>query len=254
MLSIDERIQSYVPFFDKWYLDNPPQILGRGNSGTVYLVHADDVSAAMKVISIPRDDNQYNRLLNQFGSVEAVNAWIDEEYRYALTEIQIMERLKSDSHIVCFEDAAIIQRTDTYGFDVIIRMERLVELQVFLDTCWDRYRFKRDANLYLRIWSELVSGLSFCERCGITHYDIKPDNIFYAEPSRDYFKLGDFGVSIRSDKGGRTSEGMIVGTPDYMAPEMAAGEGGDTRSDMYSLALVIYELLNKGRLPFVESS
>ncbi len=254
MQSIDERIRSYVPFFGKWYLNDPPEILGRGNSGTVYLVHTEDVDAALKVISIPKDDQQYNAVLKEMGgSVARVNAWIDQELRYARTEIQIMERLKSDSHIVCFEDAAVYPRTDTYGFDVIIRMERLVQLDTFLKTC-DRYGFKRGLLLNLRIWSELVSGLSFCERCDITHLDVKPDNIFYAEPSRDYFKLGDFGVSIRSENGKKVGAGMIVGTRDYMAPEINAGEGGDIRSDMYSLAVVMYELFNDDKLPFVQNS
>ncbi|MBO4298376.1 MAG: protein kinase, partial [Clostridia bacterium] len=254
MQNINERIRNYVPFFGKWDLDDPPKILGEGNSGTVYLVHADDAEAALKVIPIPKDDRQYSEMLARMnGSVAGVNAWVDQELRYARTEIQIMERLKSDSHIVCFEDAAVIPRTDTYGFDVIIRMERLVRLDTFLRTC-DRYGFKRGTILYLRIWSELVSGLAFCERCSITHLDVKPDNIFYAEPSRDYFKLGDFGVSIRSENNKKAGVGMIVGTRDYMSPEINAGAGGDIRSDMYSLAVVMYELFNDDRLPFVPQS
>ena len=128
MQSLNDRIHNYVPFFGKWDLDTPPKLLGEGNSGTVYLVHSDAAEAALKVIPIPKDDRQYSDMLASMGgSVARVNAWIDQELRYARTEIEIMERLKSDSHIVCFEDAAVIPRTDTYGFDVIIRMERLVQ-------------------------------------------------------------------------------------------------------------------------------
>ena len=119
MQSLNDRIHNYVPFFGKWDLDTPPELLGEGNSGTVYLVHSDDAEAALKVIPIPKDDRQYSDMLASMGgSVARVNAWIDQELRYARTEIEIMERLKSDSHIVCFEDAAVIPRTDTYGFDV----------------------------------------------------------------------------------------------------------------------------------------
>ena len=254
MLSIEERIRNYEPFFGKWLLDDPPQILGRGNSGIVYLVHADEVDAALKIISIPRDQSQLDSMLEECGgSMERVKARIDQELKYAQTEIEIMERLKSDSHIVCFEESYIYTRQDTYGYDVIIRMERLVRLDAFLKAP-EKYRIFKGKGLTLRIWSELVSGLCFCERCGIVHLDVKPENIFYAEPSRDYFKLGDFGVSIRSENGRFVSAGMIVGTLDYMAPEIYEGRGGDARSDIYSLALVIYSMFNNDRLPFLPAS
>ena len=101
MQSLNDRIHNYVPFFGKWDLDTPPKLLGEGNSGTVYLVHSDDAEAALKVIPIPKDDRQYSDMLASMGgSVARVNAWIDQELRYARTEIEIMERLKSDSHIV----------------------------------------------------------------------------------------------------------------------------------------------------------
>ena len=255
MTTVDERVRYYEPFFGKWYLNDPPEVLGQGNSGTVYLVHSDqDVSAALKVIPIPRDEAQYKEKLQAFGgSEERVREWIDRELRYAQTEIEIMQRMKKENNIVCFEDATIYQRADTYGYDVIIRMEKLVRLDSFLRVCDFTYNMKRNEELFLRIWIELAQGLRFCEAQGIVHFDVKPDNIFYAEPTRNLFKLGDFGVSIRSENGRKVGEGMIVGTRNYMAPEIYGAYGGDIRSDMYSLALVMYELFNDGKLPYIHS-
>ena len=255
MLPIEQRVRYYEPFFDKWYLNDPPEILGQGSSGTVFLVHSfDDMSAALKVISIPRDEDQYMQMLSRFGGNQnTLKAWIDQELYYAQSEIQIMNQLKREPHIVCFEDAMVVQRSDTYGYDIIIRMEQLVRLDMFMRVCNARYNFRRDEELALRIWMEVAQGLSFCERYGIVHFDVKPENIFYAEPSRNMFKLGDFGVSIRSDNGRMVGEGMIVGTRNYMAPEIANAYGGDIRSDMYSLGLVMYQIFNNDRLPFVQN-
>ena len=259
MQSIDERIQKYVPFFGTWELKDPPEVLGRGNSGKVYRIWNSAaggmLDAAMKVIAIPRDDRQVQAWLKEAGGSEAgLRRRIQEEYEYVRAEIQTMESLKADSHIVCFEDYQIYERTDVpLGWDVLIRMERLVTLTDFLDNI-GKYPHKRDMRLVMTIWDELLSGLCLCERNHVLHLDIKPENIFYAEPSKDYFKLGDFGVSIRNEKDKIAGKGTRVGTEDYMAPEMYNFQGSDSRSDMYSLAVVIYELLNGGRLPFMSAS
>ena len=258
MQSIDERLRSYMPFFGCWELKDPPELLGRGSSGTVYRIWNQTsggmLDAALKVIPIPRDETQMQQWLQEAGGSEAgLRRRISEEYEYVMAEIRTLDTLKADSHIVCFEDYKIYKRSDTpLGWDVLIRMERLVTLEYFLAHI-DRYPHRRDLKLVLTIWDELLSGLCLCERNHVLHLDIKPENIFYAEPSKDYFKLGDFGVSIRNVKG-VASKGTRVGTVDYMAPEMYNFEGSDNRSDMYSLALVIYELLNKGRLPFMSAS
>ena len=256
MQSIDERIHQYAPFFGDWELKDPPELLGRGNSGTVFRIwdrgSGGVLDAAMKAIPIPRDDRQLEAWLKESGgSQDGLRRRIQQELEYVKAEIQTMETLKSDSHIVCFERYEIHQRRDVQlGWDVLIRMERLVPLAEFLNNI-DRYPHKRDITLVLTMWDELLSGLCLCERNHVLHLDIKPDNIFYAEPSKDYFKLGDFGVSIRNEKDKIAGKGTRVGTEEYMAPEMYHFKGSDSRSDIYSLGVVIYELLNSGRLPFM---
>lgn len=108
-------------------------------------------------------------------------------------------------------------------------------------------------------WARAVGlALQACESLreahglGILHRDLKPDNLFLVDDGsgNDHLKVLDFGLA-RSAEGGETltRPGATYGTPAYMSPEQAAGKPLDARSDLYSLAVVLYEML-AGALPF----
>ena len=92
---------------------------------------------------------------------------------------------------------------------------------------------------------------------GIIHRDLKPENIFLSTNGglRDYPKVLDFGLAKVTERELRpgsimlTQEGMVFGTPEFMSPEQAQGKTLDARSDIYSLAVILYEVLT-GKLPF----
>ena len=87
-------------------------------------------------------------------------------------------------------------------------------------------------------------------RRGITHHDIKPENLLLTSLDDDgAVKLIDFGIAHAADMAPMTQAGSQWGTPYYMPPEQWMGERGDTRSDVYSLGVVIYQMLS-GRVPF----
>ncbi len=99
----------------------------------------------------------------------------------------------------------------------------------------------------LSIVAAVADGLDFAHQRGVIHRDIKPGNIMVLDDGR--VKLMDFGIARLQAPTVRTQTGMMLGSPQYMSPEQISGHGIDHRSDIFSLGLVLYELLT-GAKPF----
>ena len=108
----------------------------------------------------------------------------------------------------------------------------------------------------LRIAKQMCQGLEAAHAQGVVHRDIKPQNMLILPETGD-LKIMDFGIARVSEvkagtapgASGLTTAGTVMGTPDYIPPEQAQGMPADFRSDIYSLAVVLYEVFT-GRLPF----
>jgi serine/threonine-protein kinase len=113
----------------------------------------------------------------------------------------------------------------------------------------------------MRIAIQVVSALGAAHEAGIIHRDLKPENIFLVERRgrKDFVKLLDFGVAklanAKLDDAGsfKSIDGVVVGTPEYMAPEQALGEAVDFRADIYSFGVILFEMIT-GRPPFKADS
>jgi serine/threonine-protein kinase len=106
----------------------------------------------------------------------------------------------------------------------------------------------------LPILMQICRALGAAHQRGIVHRDLKPENVFVTrrEDGSEFVKVLDFGISksARAPDGKRvTRAGSIIGTPEYMSPEQAAGTNVDHRSDVYAFGVLAYEMLT-GRLPF----
>jgi eukaryotic-like serine/threonine-protein kinase len=94
---------------------------------------------------------------------------------------------------------------------------------------------------------EIARGLTVAHARNMVHRDIKPQNVLIDAEGRA--KLTDFGISRQLEQDGMTATGRVLGTTDYVAPEQAMGHAVDPRSDVYSLGVVLYEMLI-GQVPF----
>ncbi|MSR13902.1 MAG: CHASE2 domain-containing protein [Gammaproteobacteria bacterium] len=94
-------------------------------------------------------------------------------------------------------------------------------------------------------------ALDFAHKQNVVHRDIKPANIMY-EPNKKTVKLTDFGIARITDSS-KTKTGMVLGTPSYMSPEQLSGKKVDGRSDLFSLGVMLYQMVT-GKLPFMGES
>jgi serine/threonine protein kinase len=98
----------------------------------------------------------------------------------------------------------------------------------------------------LQVVARVAEALNYAHSQGVVHRDIKPGNVV-VDLAADMVKVTDFGIARVADSA-RTRTGMVLGTPSYMSPEQLAGRRVDGRSDLYSLGVMLFQLLT-GRLP-----
>ena len=190
------------------------RVIGRGGMATVYL--ADDIRHGRQV-AIKVLDPELARAVgpNRF-----------------LREIEIAARL-SHPHIMPLFDSG-----DAAG--------HLFYVMPFVRGESLRQRLEREGRLpvddALKIIRDVAEALDHAHARGVVHRDIKPENILLFEGQAI---VADFGIALAADAAASrlTGTGLVVGTPAYMSPEQLFGEVTDTRSDQYSLACVVYEML-----------
>jgi serine/threonine protein kinase len=100
-----------------------------------------------------------------------------------------------------------------------------------------------------RIVEKIAQGLAYAHKKGIIHRDLKPDNILFDD--NDVPFISDFGIAklTESTSGSLTGASGVIGTPAYMSPEQATGDKVDGRSDIYSLGVIVYQMLS-GQQPY----
>ncbi len=99
----------------------------------------------------------------------------------------------------------------------------------------------------LDIVAQVAQGLAYAHDHGIVHRDVKPSNIMIQKDG--HVKITDFGIARMASAAVRTQTGMVLGSPKYMSPEQVMGKLTDQRSDIFSLGIMLYEMLT-GRPPF----
>ncbi|HWA76248.1 MAG TPA: serine/threonine-protein kinase [Polyangiaceae bacterium] len=109
---------------------------------------------------------------------------------------------------------------------------------------------KLGTSVVIPIVRQVCRALSRAHEQGIVHRDVKPENVFLLGGEHGGVKVLDFGISkLSTQESNLTKTGMVMGTPDYMAPEQARGDRVDARADVYAVGAILYRALT-GRKPF----
>lgn len=103
------------------------------------------------------------------------------------------------------------------------------------------------AAIAIEVTARLADALHYAHQQGVVHRDVKPGNIVFDPPTGE-LKITDFGIARLTDSG-RTRTGLVLGTPSFMSPEQLQGRAVTGRSDLFSLAVTLFQLLT-GQLPF----
>ena len=231
MENLETRLRGYAPLWGHWV---PETRIYRSGSCSVYTLSdakaEQGFSCVVKVITV-------------LGQGDALERSLAE----ARQEIAALEQLRGCGHVVTLYDDACfpLYENDTLvGWDVLLRMERLDCVAELLREgevlpLAEVYTLARD----------IAAALSAAHHAGLIHRDVKPANLY--RTADGHFQLGDFSIARRCRAGVLET---MTGTAAYMAPEVARGEVYDGRADLYSLGIVLYQLLNRGQLPLMEEN
>jgi tRNA A-37 threonylcarbamoyl transferase component Bud32 len=202
--------------------------LGKGAMGTVYLGKDPKISRIVAIKTLP--------LAQEFDADE-----IDEVKARFFREAETAGRLNHPNIVTIYDagedhDLAYIAMEFLKGHDLAryCKPQNLMEIPRIIS-----------------IVERAAEGLDFAHRQNVVHRDIKPANIMY-EPESDTVKITDFGIARITDSS-KTKTGTVLGTPSYMSPEQLAGKKVDGRSDLFSLGVMLYQMLS-GSLPFKADS
>ena len=242
---IEEELKTFWP---QWHV---ARRLGGGAIGDVFEIYRDNLEvrelSALKLIRISDTGEAYAPFPSAEGAepyrMQAGQQVIPEVFRY---EIQIMEALQGAPNIVSIDDYYL--KKDASSTMLFVRMELLTGFRQLLA---ERQRKHQAFTIpeVLKIGRDICSALIYCEEEGIIHRDIKPANLFIDDFGN--YKVGDFGVSGLLDTA-RVAPSMTgIETISYMAPEVFSGLPYNNTVDIYALGLILYQLLNNCRVPFL---
>jgi eukaryotic-like serine/threonine-protein kinase len=203
------------------------RVLGRGAMGVVYLARDPVIGreVALKTLSISPDAEEAEEFRQRF-----------------LREAQAAGRLNHPG-IVTVHDAGVDPQLGVSFMAMeFIEGRSLKDLQ----RAGHAFAYSEVA----RIGAALAGALDYAHSKGVVHRDIKPANVIFT--AQGLVKITDFGVA-RLESSNLTATGQFIGTPNYMSPEQVTGGAVDGRSDLFSLGVVLFELLT-GTRPFVGQS
>lgn len=231
-------IKNCEPINGQWILGEQ---LAKGAGSCVYAAKSCKTGekAAVKVITVPED---FEVLKDELGFVDKeIYAFCISIVERNLKQYKLNKTLHSEN-IVQIKDISLVHREGECKWILFFIMDLLTPLNRYL------VEKRLACDEFLRVIIDICRALEVCESNKIIHRDVKIENIFVSDDKK--FLLGDFGCSVADNYEDKT----IVGTGDYMAPEIIRTQKYDNRADIYSLGMVMYKLFNNMRIPFLPAN
>lgn len=175
-------------------------------------------------------------------ALKVVSVFNDEAAKEAVRECELLAKLRNCSNVVGYGKHMVIDGEVPDEKKVLLIMELMKPFEDIIE------EEPLDEEGVIRLAIDVCKGLSGCHSHGIIHRDIKLDNIFKSYSG--VYKIGDFGVARSMES--TMAEYTIQGSFGYMAPEVFLGKKYGRTADIYSVGLIMYKLLNKNRMPFVD--
>lgn len=239
----------YERFGSVWPNMHAGGLLGKGTFGSVWELISDDgfrqTEAVKEIVLPPESMGGLNEAKMQGLDSRGAKIYFEGMKRHVLDEAAIMMKLSACPNVVQIIDYKVCEfdsKEDNILCVIFMRMERLQPLK-------ERLIFEGiTIGGILKLGIDICKALEECERQCVLHRDVKPENLFCV-PGREMFKLGDFGTAKYSDTS--PSEKELPGALSYIAPEVYSGRKFTYTSDIYSLGMILYRLLNDNRIPFL---
>lgn len=214
--------------------------IGRGAFATVYELRKGNMLRALKVVTLLSDLE---------GTEEEIESQLANKMEAASNEIEVNHRVSGHTNVVNYQEYEFVivwneEHTRKEGLLLYIMMERMDE--TLQQEIRKGTRFSEEQ--VIKMGKDIVTALKVCHEQRILHRDIKPANIFIAD--HDTYKLGDFGIS--KVLGDNTVAFTHTGTQAYVAPEQWNSLPYGKAADIYSVGLILYQLLNENHLPFAD--
>lgn len=190
----------------------------------------------------------HHMTLDRYVAIKILHDFLADDPEFASRfekEAQNIARLKHP-HIVQVYDFEF--DTDNESYYMVMELVDGVNLK---DLLLDGENANRKMSLEeaLRITREAAAALEYAHKAGMIHRDVKPANLIIDKQENNRVVLTDFGIAKMVTSAQFTMTGGLIGTPAYMAPEQGVGETGDERSDIYSLGVILYQLVTN-QLPY----
>ncbi len=206
------------------------RLIAKGGMGIVYEAEQRSLNRKVALKILPND------LINEFISIERFKSEAQSIANLHHPNIVQVYQFSTWQNAQFFAMEYIEGKT----LDEILRIKRQAAEEEGIPLLWA-----------LDIMIQVLKALDYAHSKGVVHRDIKPGNIMLDVSGRVF--LTDFGLAKTVDVDKLEADGLTLGTPEYMSPEQAAGEPVDWRSDIYSIGLVLYEMIT-GEVPYQGNS